>query len=103
MTRISANASSPLFSTPGTALRVATPAEALRRLNLQGEAARPWADVVQLDAPGVAGVARTLDDEREALERAYAGGTRAHEALTTIDALLAEAEALAKENAKRGV
>src|SRR5688500_13109441 len=103
MTRISASANSSLLSTAGAAPRLATPAEALRRLNLRGEAGRAWEDVVQLDAPGVATVARALDAEREALERSYASGTRAHEALTTIDGLLAEAEELAKANAKRGV
>jgi hypothetical protein len=106
MTRISASLSSPTLSaagTAGTAAQSANPAEAMRRLNLQGEAGRPWQDVVQLDAPGVAGVARALDDEREALEKAYAGGTRAAEALKKIDELLTEAEEIAKAAGKRGV
>lgn len=103
MTRISASLSSPQLSASRTSAQPATPADALRRLNLRGEAGRPWQDVVQLDAPGVAAVARSLDDEREALEKAYAGGTQANEALQRIDELLTEARDIAAAAGKRGV
>jgi hypothetical protein len=82
--------------------KVATPAEALKRLDLRGPASAPWEDIVKLDATGVERVARALDDERLALQNAYEGGGNADKLLQQIQDKLTEAAGLATANGKSG-
>ncbi len=85
----------------GTA-KVEDPAASLRRLDLSGRAGGAWADVIQLDATGLATAARTIDAERDVLQRSHEAGQAALGALALIDEKLAEATDLAAANAKAG-
>jgi hypothetical protein len=103
MSQISGNLGAALASmTAKNAEKVATPEEALARLDLRGPGATPWDDIVRLDATGLERVARAIDDERVALQDAYDGGGNAFSALARIDELLTEADALAAANGKSG-
>ncbi len=102
MSRVSGNPLSSAFARVGSADKLSTPAEALRRLDLRGPASAEWDDIVRLDATGVERVARSIDDERIALQDAYDGGGQAFAALTRIDELLTEADVLAAANGKSG-
>lgn len=103
MSQISANLGAALASmTAKNAEKLATPEEALKRLDLRGPGAMPWKDIVRLDATGVERIARAVDDERIALQDAYDGGGKAFTALTRIDELLTEADALAAANGTSG-
>lgn len=103
MSSISANLSAALAGIMAKdAEKVATPEEALARLDLRGPGSTPWKDVLRLDASGVERVARAVDDERIALQDAYDGGGKAVTALTRIDELLTEADALAAANSRSG-
>lgn len=103
MSQISANLGAALASLNAPrGEKLATPEEALRRLDLRGPASAPWDDIVRLDGTGVARVARAVDDERIALQDAYDGGGKAFTALTHIEELLTEADALAAANGKSG-
>jgi flagellin-like hook-associated protein FlgL len=82
--------------------KVATPADALKRLQLRGPASAEWEDIVKLDASGVERVAREIDDERVALQDAYEGAGNADKALQQIQDILAEADKLAAANGKSG-
>lgn len=103
MSQISANLGAALASaTAPNTEKVATPAEALKRLDLRGPGATPWDDIVRFDATGVERIARAIDDERIALQDAYDGGGNAFTALTRIDDLLTEADTLAAANGRSG-
>lgn len=101
MSRVSGNPLASAFARKAEA-KVATPAEALRRLGLRGPAWAEWDDIVRLDVGGVERVARAVDDERIALQDAYDGGGQAFTALTRIEELLTEADVLAAANGKSG-
>jgi hypothetical protein len=103
MSRVSGNPLASAFARAKPTEKLATPAEALRRLDLRGAGSLAWDDVVRLDAGGVERVARAVDDERIALQDAYDGGGNAFGALTRIDELLSEADTLAAANGKSGV
>lgn len=103
MSRVSGNPLASAFTRARPAEKVATPEEALRRLDLRGPGAAAWDEVVRLDATGVERVARAVDDERIALQEAYDGGGNAFNALTRIDELLTEADTLVAANGKSGV
>ncbi len=103
MSRVTGNPLATAFARATGAEKLATPAEALRRLDLRGAGSLAWDDVVRLDAGGVERVARAVDDERIALQDAYDGGGNAFGALTRIDELLSEADTLAAANGKSGV
>jgi hypothetical protein len=104
MSQISgANITAALKSLNATdAKKVATPAEALKRLDLRGPASGAWEDIVKLDATGVERVAREIDDERVALQDAYDGAGNADKALQQIQDMLSEADKLAAANGKSG-
>ena len=103
MSQISANIGAALASLNAkNTEKLATPEEALSRLQLRGPGGTPWKDVLRLDATGVERVARAVDDERVALQDAYDGGGKALTALTRIDELLTEADTLAAANGRSG-
>ncbi|HEV2296449.1 MAG TPA: hypothetical protein VGR35_21575 [Tepidisphaeraceae bacterium] len=103
MSSISSNLSASLASAVSAkAEKLTTPEEALRRLGLRGAASAAWDDIVRLDAGGIERVARAVDDERVALQDAYDGGGNTFTALTHIDELLSEADALAAANGRSG-
>jgi hypothetical protein len=104
MSQISgANITAALKSLNATdAKKVATPAEALKRLDLRGPASAAWDDIVRLDASGVERVAREIDDQRIALQDAYDGSGNADRALQQIQDMLSEADKLAAANGKSG-
>lgn len=101
-TNLSAALKSLAASTKNADPKIATPADALKRLDLPGPASAVWEDIVKLDAGGVERVARSIDDERVALQDAYQGGTNADQALARIQDLLKEVDGLAAENGKSG-
>lgn len=82
--------------------KVATPEDALKRLDLRGPASGEWKDIVKLDATGVERVAREIDDERLTLQDTYEGAGNADKALQQIQDLLTEADKLAAANGKSG-
>lgn len=81
----------------------ATPDSALLRLNLQGQAAKGFTDVVHLSASGLGGVVRTVDAERQDLQNNFGKGQAAVNALDAAGELLTQVRDLVTANAKSGV
>lgn len=104
MTRISASNLVFRSATGSTAAAKAdTPADALRRLQLEGNAGKSWTDVLSLTTDQFTDVVRTIDGERGLLEHNYAGATVVDTTLTDVLAKLDEADKLVTANGKSSV
>lgn len=104
MSRVSNNALNLFLRTNyGDPAEKNTPAEAMRRLHLRGDAGKSYQDVVRLGSDDLELVSRQLDGEREQLQTDYTNAGEASAALTKIEELLTEADKLAENAEKMGL
>jgi hypothetical protein len=90
-------------TTTATSTASSTSADALRRLQLEGDAGKSWPDVLSLRTDEFADVVRTIDGERALLEHNYAGATVIDTTLTAVLAKLDDADKLVTANGRSGV